>query len=292
MVRRGNVVSQVASAARRCVCVLLAAAVVVCCPGYGATQAGPAAPAAATSGPSIQERIRALIEVLGSDPEPGPHASYGPSAAQRKAMDDLVRIGNPAVEPLIQALHDRNDWRRGLSVETLSRLKDRRAVEPLIQALRRDRGDGVRSAAATALGELGDRHAVAPLIAALKDRKIGVRYYAAIALGTFRDPRSVQPLVRLLGDGETWPLSPGTGPASAAADTLVKIGRPGVPALLRAVAHRRSGGRAWAARALGVIGDRRAARALTTARRDPDQEVREAAADALRTLRKGRPRRP
>ncbi|MHA1431592.1 MAG: HEAT repeat domain-containing protein [Candidatus Freyarchaeota archaeon] len=73
------------------------------------------------------------------------------------------------VESLISALKNSEDW--GDRVEaawTLGETKDRRAVEPLIQALG-DEHWRVRWRAAWALGEIGDERAVKPLIRALED---------------------------------------------------------------------------------------------------------------------------
>ncbi len=54
--------------------------------------------------------------------------------------------------------------------------------------------------AAWALGEMRDPRAVEPLIAALKDKDYEVRVCAAIALGEMRDPRAVEPLIESMED--------------------------------------------------------------------------------------------
>ena len=53
----------------------------------------------------------------------------------------------------------------------------------------------VRQDAAKELGWTKDRRAVEPLIAALKDRDCRVRYEAMKALGEIKDPRAVGPLI-------------------------------------------------------------------------------------------------
>jgi HEAT repeat protein len=63
--------------------------------------------------------------------------------------------------------------------KALGEIKDPRAVEPLIAALK---DKGVCAAAAYALGEIKDPRAVEPLIAALKDESFSVRRAAAEAL--------------------------------------------------------------------------------------------------------------
>ncbi len=53
----------------------------------------------------------------------------------------------------------------------LGKLGDKRAVLPLIEALK-DEDEDVRKEAAEALGELEDKRAVVPLIEALKDEDV------------------------------------------------------------------------------------------------------------------------
>jgi len=160
-------------------------------------------------------------------------AQMGPSAVEpliRFLKDDdlrdaatqaLVQIGPPAVEPLIRILGDGNrDVRQATAKalmqlgedtfagavlaaldgkpQALAKLKDPRAVEPLIHAL--DNGyNNVCQAAAHALGQLGDLRAVEPLIRALKDSN--VRDTATQALVQIGSP-SMGPLIGALGDGD------------------------------------------------------------------------------------------
>jgi len=79
----------------------------------------------------------------------------------------LVKIGEPAVEPLIQALGYKE---RLVAVGASWVLREigESAVEPLIQALRKDERWEVRGLAAETLGEIGDARAVEPLTQALK----------------------------------------------------------------------------------------------------------------------------
>ena len=68
------------------------------------------------------------------------------------------------------------------TIEVLGRLKDPRAVEPLIQTLK-DEEWQVREKAVEILSNLGDTRMVEPLIQLLKDQSKEVRYQAAYALG-------------------------------------------------------------------------------------------------------------
>lgn len=73
-------------------------------------------------------------------------------------------------------------------------------VNKLIKDLKYKYDSDIRSKAAVALGDLGDRRAVEPLIQALNDEDEEVRWEAADALGKIRDERAVDPLIRALND--------------------------------------------------------------------------------------------
>jgi HEAT repeat protein len=102
----------------------------------------------------IEGLIRALDDTRhGSSPEVRQHA-----------LEAVISVGGPAVEPLIVALNGRS-----LSV---------------------------RANAAVALGHVGDARAVMPLVAALcvEDDPYYLRQGVARALGMLRDPRAIEPL--------------------------------------------------------------------------------------------------
>ena len=109
---------------------------------------------------------------------------------RRAAAEALVKIGTPAVSPLIQALGDRSENVRAAAAWALGDLGDPQAIPALIQALG-DQSENVRWAAAWALGDLGDPQAVPPLIKALRDRSENVRCAAAWALGAIGDPQAI-----------------------------------------------------------------------------------------------------
>jgi hypothetical protein len=84
---------------------------------------------------------------------------------------DRLRKNND-IDGLIRALH--SSWLGPRAARALGETGDIRAVEPLVSAL----GDGqeyIRKAAAGALGKLGDPRAIEPLSAALNDRYASVR---------------------------------------------------------------------------------------------------------------------
>jgi len=71
-----------------------------------------------------------------------------------KTLDVFVKIGPPAVEPLIGLLKDENAWLRSFAAEGLGELGDKRAVPPLVTMLK-DEDEQVRQSATEALRKLG-----------------------------------------------------------------------------------------------------------------------------------------
>jgi len=169
----------------------------------------------------------------------------------KAATEALVKIGKPAVEPLIAELHDNNRHVPKPVIEVLCKIGDTRAVEPLVAALKDDNWK-VREAAAKALGAIGDARAVEPLVAALQDHDDNVRKVAARALGMIGDTRAIGPLtgdwlmpeamvegLEMIGDAHAIALliSFLKTPAveSRAAEVLEKMGAPAVEPLCTAL---------------------------------------------------------
>ena len=69
------------------------------------------------------------------------------------ALPALVEIGEPAVEPLIQALKDKMEFVRLGAARALGEIGDARAVEPLAKSLK-DKKKDVREAAQEALEKI------------------------------------------------------------------------------------------------------------------------------------------
>jgi len=171
----------------------------------------------------------------------------GGRRTRRQAAWALWEIGGPrVVDPLIGALEDEAGEVRSLAARALGKLGAGRAAEPLM-GLVGDPDRQVRAAAAGALGDLGAARAIPVLIAELRDedpQSVDARSAAICALGAIGDPRAVEPIVAALRDGQ--------------AQT-----------------------RWHAARALGALGDERAVQPLAAALQDPDPTVRWRVAEAL-----------
>jgi len=181
----------------------------------------------------------------------------------------LKKMRDPrAVEPLIAALRDRESaLLRGRSAWALGEIKDPRAVEPLITAMK-DEDRYVQDHADDALVEIKDPRAVEPLIALLNHWDKYVRMRAAWILGKLQDSRAVEPLISaLLKDAYT-------GVARNAARALGEIkDRRAVEPLIAALKDRSSSVRENASEALGEMEDTRAAKPLLAALEDKDWEI-------------------
>lgn len=209
------------------------------------------------------QAIPALIQMLGDDAaiEPlncwGEKASWSPALATFKqaspgeeAAIALAAMGQPSVEPLVDALGHANASVRRNAAWAIGEVSGGRmakrgsAVQPLLSALR-DGDEWVRMAAARALGELQDERAVESLLATLSDSSNRVRELAAWALGEMKERRAVESLGTMLLRDET------------------------------------AGARQMAAWALGEIQDPKAVESLNAALNDPEPRVREKAKWAL-----------
>ena len=121
------------------------------------------------------ERVIApLIQVLGQ---------WDPST--ETAARALSRQGEPALQPLLDALRNDDDKISASAAEALGYLGDKRAVDALIEALENPE---IRPFVVEALGRIGDPRAVPPLEALREDPSWLVRRYVAEALESLTPP--------------------------------------------------------------------------------------------------------
>lgn len=133
--------------------------------------------------------IDKIIEVL----------NCGEKNQRARAAEALgVIAGDKAVKALINVLRNLRLYTPILLdvVYSLGEIRDKRAVKPLLKALK-NADEFVKPAAARALGELGDKAAVKPLINVL-DGEIVLKSEAILALGKLKDERAIRPLTKLL----------------------------------------------------------------------------------------------
>ena len=166
-----------------------------------------------------------------------------------RASEALGEIGDArAAQPLIQALKCEkyeDEYVRNTAVAALRKIGEP-AVQPLIQALK-DKDKDVREGAAKALGRIGDFRAVDPLIEALKDEVRTVRLAAAGALTKMEDARAVEPLTQALNDKSS-------EVRKKALQALIKVGKPAVGPLAQALGDESMDVRRKAAQGLHKMG--------------------------------------
>jgi HEAT repeat protein len=203
---------------------------------------------------------------------------------------------------LIKALGNEDSTVRVAAAQSLGRIRDSQAVDPLVITLG-DEYSGVREAAAKALENLGeplgkvivqslegaekarealaagkDPRAIVPLLKVLANWDPNVRAAAAQTLGKLKDPRAVEPLVKALEDTSD-------SVQEAAAWALGNIANPrAIVPLVKALRDAPWNVRVVAGWVLGKFVDRRAVDPLVTALGDEYPSVREAAAYSLGKL--------
>ena len=135
---------------------------------------------------AIRERIdnafNALREVEGAGER---------EEARMATVVELLRIGRPSVEILIEYLDD-DDWVvREAAADLLGKIADVRAVEPLMKRLEHDKDTGVKELALKSLGLIGDARPARLYLEAIPIRPL--RVYAMEALAKIKDVESLRP---------------------------------------------------------------------------------------------------
>ena len=168
---------------------------------------------------------------------------------RKKETEMLVKIGKPAVEPLITVLNDERSYVRESAAEALGMIGDANAEEALIAALK-DKDPTVQERAAEALGNIGDLRAFEPLIGVLKGSYSDVHNSIEKALDKLitKVNDEKQKAIYFIAKG-SW-------------EECIKIGEPAIEPLITALKDDNSEVRKNATETLGKIGGNRAVEAL------------------------------
>ncbi len=119
----------------------------------------------------------------------------------RDLLTTIENMGEPVVEPLIEALGDREKTVRKFAIIILGNLRDPRAIEEIGMALY-DLHHEVSQAAALALAQFG-APAIDVLAEALTHPESGVRERAILGLGKIHDERVAPFLIEMLYDRDS-----------------------------------------------------------------------------------------
>ncbi len=192
----------------------------------------------------------------------------------------LSKIGEPAVDPLIKNLKNKNTRIREASAIALGYIKDEKALEPLIEALK-DEDANVKWRAREALKALGDERAVIPLIQIFKEEKNSHSASGIVKLiGNFKTEESFEFLIKCLkgeyGDFEFPAIEALSllGDSRAVMDLISKLN------------HSKYWVRREVVKLLGKIGDKRVVQILIDKIKNEHYEVRSAIVDALASIGK------
>ena len=118
------------------------------------------------------------------------------AGVREAAVELLAQIGEPAVEPLLNALVDTEAWEQGSAL--LRRLNEPLLTAPVLERLAAGQGS-VRRALMEALARIGDRRGVETFTRALRDLDDAVRLLAADALAR-SGPGQIPALLAALDD--------------------------------------------------------------------------------------------
>ncbi len=139
---------------------------------------------------AIRDRIEQLLDDLRAVDE-----SELKEGVRQETVIQLHRIGRPAVEILLEYLED-DDWIvREAAADTLGKIGDVRAVEPLMDRLRSDNDTGVKEHAVKSLGLIGDSRPVELYIEVIPIRPL--RILAVEALEKVKDVEILRPHAEL-----------------------------------------------------------------------------------------------
>ena len=139
---------------------------------------------------AIRERIDEVFDGLRSIEELSEREE-----ARMSTVVNLLAIGRPSVEILIEYLED-DDWViREAAADLLGKIGDVRAVEPLMERLRADKDTGVKELAMKSLGLIGDARPAQLYIEAIPIRPL--RVYAMEALAKVKDVDVLRPYKEL-----------------------------------------------------------------------------------------------
>lgn len=231
--------------------------------------------------PDHMVRSRALLDLRDSDASLDVLIQALCTESDLLVREDLtwaiVRVGEAAVQPLIQLLDDPSAAVRHSAAHVLGKIKDARAVDALIGALNDDDAAVVLKAAFS-LGQIGDEKAVPALVELVGHEHREVQFTLMRVLEDYGTP-AVPLLIRTLNHAE-WQVR------EQAADILGAIGdRDAVPALIQTLQDVHWAVRFAAVTALKELGGADAKNAIYAMLDDPEERVRVLAQKALKRMR-------
>lgn len=226
------------------------------------------------------------------------------------ACNTLIKIGEPAIDALIETLNVSDPYTKSLAIEALGKIGGAKAINALKRSVS-DPSRLVQVSAATALYLMGDKSHQKVIIDALNNSDVGVRAAAAKAAAEVLESPSEESLIKLMNDSDATvrnyaAIALGKAKSAqavpvlikamksdtdetvknSAKDALEKIGQPAVDPLIDVLKTAKDEGLiVRAAQALGNIGDKKAIDALDSVyRRETRPLVKNEVAKALNKI--------
>lgn len=161
----------------------------------------------------------------------------GVRTAAAKAFIRMVSI--EVIDAVIDMLNHPNAWMRLVAAESLGKLGDHQAIEPLHQLLSQDGDLEVRLKSAESLGRLGDEGGIRALHRMLRAPNYRTRILAGIALANTARPEAVRLLLAVCTEEHLLPTDPESpGLINRAAEALSVLGEDAIPALISTLSSR------------------------------------------------------
>jgi HEAT repeat protein len=225
---------------------IIAIVVLLSCSGFGAN------PGEASSS---EKRIQELIKQLDA-------------RAWDRAAKELVRIGDPAVEPLLRALNQNSHWISARASDPLSKIRSDKAVDGLLEALDNKKLDKrIKRYILQSLGNVDSERVLIPLIRHLGHEDWAIRCTVLRSLGRIGGKTAEEAVIRALKDKERYVVE-------SAITVLGQMKSTRAPAHLIEILEDREGmGRIKISRALVEIGEPSVDAIVSSLRNDMDSET-------------------
>ena len=195
---------------------------------------------------------------------------------RRCAVEVLNNLKDPQTgKVLMEAIKDSDWWVRQIAIDALVEMKGDKIIHGFIHMIN-DSDENIRRCAVEFFTQVSEQDAFDPLIECLKDEDWWVREKAVIALGRLKDKRAIGPLMGMIGDTEVMGAVPGA---------LAEVGGSEVHDNLRKLLNQENKQvRLEAIKALGKLKAADAVSDLRNCLKDPEEDVRNQAAEILKQL--------
>lgn len=237
----------------------------------------------ALSTPCVYVVLALLIVALGCQKGPEGNVALlikqlrevtGNTVETERIVSELVKIGEPAIEPLVELFSEDDRLLIDAASEALSRIPD---AVPVLErvALDRKKQTDVRAMACTTLSKMQDDRAFDSLLSVSKDPDPQLRPYAIRALGGLKLPRVFDELVLILQSGDK-------DDAGAAGLALGRFGdRRATPLIVDEIRQKKDGRRYAMIAGLGLLSDPSALPLLVEVARGADVQGMTMAIEAI-----------